>query len=170
MDFPGAYRSLFPAVFRYLHRLTGNPDLAADLAQEAFLRLLERDLPDAEARAWLFTVATNLARDEARTRRRRRELLMEQDPTPFTSAKPARPDEELERAARIAAVRRALAAIPERDRQMLLMREEGFSYREIAEAVGVLPTSVGTLIVRALRRFSAAFEAVPHQVESDEPS
>jgi RNA polymerase sigma-70 factor (ECF subfamily) len=41
---------------------------------------------------------------------------------------------------------------------MLLMREEGFRYAEIAEAVGVAPGSVGTLLARALRRFSTALE------------
>ena len=43
---------------------------------------------------------------------------------------------------------------------MLLMREEGFRYSEIAEAVGVRPTSVGALVARALKRFSAAYGAV----------
>ncbi len=50
-------------------------------------------------------------------------------------------------------VRRALAGLPERDRQLLLMRGEGFSYREIGDAVGVKHTSVGTLLARAQQRF-----------------
>jgi DNA-directed RNA polymerase specialized sigma24 family protein len=41
---------------------------------------------------------------------------------------------------------------------MLLMREEGFSYREIGEAVDVLPSSVGTLLARAQKRFVEAYE------------
>lgn len=167
MDFPVAYRSLFPAVFRYLHRLTGDPDLAEDLAQEAFVRLLERDLPESEARAWIFAVATNLARDHARTRRRRNRLL---EANEVRTESPARPDEVVERAERIAAVRRALDSLSSRDRQMLLMREEGFSYREIAEAVGVLPGSVGTLIARALRRFGAAYTSRPPEGGADDAS
>jgi DNA-directed RNA polymerase specialized sigma24 family protein len=43
---------------------------------------------------------------------------------------------------------------------MLLMREEGFRYKEIAAAVGVRSTSVGALVARALKRFSAAYVAV----------
>lgn len=68
-----------------------------------------------------------------------------------------RPDEATERSLRIAAVRAALAQIGPRDREILLMREEGFRYAEIAEVVGVAPGSVGTLLARALRRFAAAY-------------
>lgn len=166
MDFPDAYRSLYPAVFRYLNRLTGDADLAEDLAQEAFVRLLERELPEDDARAWIFAVATNLARDHARTRRRRHRLLEERQ---VRADSPAWPDHEVERAERIEAVRRALAALSPRDRQMLLMREEGFSYREIAEAVGVLPGSVGTLIARALQRFGSAYSTHSSAERGDEP-
>jgi RNA polymerase sigma-70 factor (ECF subfamily) len=52
-----------------------------------------------------------------------------------------------------------LDRLPERDRQLLLMREEGFKYEEIARVVGVAPASVGTLIARALKRFVAMYEA-----------
>jgi RNA polymerase sigma-70 factor (ECF subfamily) len=52
-------------------------------------------------------------------------------------------------------VQQALAGLPERDRTLLLMREEGFSHREIAEAVGTTTGSVGTMIARALDKLAA---------------
>jgi DNA-directed RNA polymerase specialized sigma24 family protein len=52
-------------------------------------------------------------------------------------------------------VRRALAALSERDRTALLMREEGFSHEEIAAAVGTTTKSVGTVVARALRKLAA---------------
>jgi RNA polymerase sigma-70 factor (ECF subfamily) len=51
-------------------------------------------------------------------------------------------------------VRAALAAMPEKERVMLLMREEGFSHREIADAVGTTTGSVGTMLARALDRLA----------------
>jgi RNA polymerase sigma-70 factor (ECF subfamily) len=154
VDFEAIFAKLYPSLFRYLNRLTGDPDVSADIAQEAFVRLLERPLPEADARRWLFTVATNLVRDWARAGERRRRLLRDsyQGPAP-----PARPDEDAERSERIAAVRATLAELAPRDREILLMREEGFRYAEIAEVVGVAPGSVGTLLARALRRFAAAY-------------
>lgn len=154
MDFEAVFAKLYPSLYRYLNRLTGDPDVAADIAQEAFLRLLQQPLPEEDARRWLFTVATNLVRDWARAGERQRRLLRDSYRGP---TRPVRPDEATERSLRIAAVRAALAQIGPRDREILLMREEGFRYAEIAEVVGVAPGSVGTLLARALRRFAAAY-------------
>ncbi len=155
MDFEQTFRSLYPSLFRYLHRLTGDADVAEDLAQESFVRLLGRRVTDDGVRVWLFTVATNLVRDGARKQARRARIL-EAEPV-LPGAFPA-PDEAVERAGRIAGVRDALGRIPARDRELLLMREEGFSYAEIARAAGVAPGSVGTLIARALRKFTQAYQ------------
>jgi RNA polymerase sigma-70 factor (ECF subfamily) len=132
------------------------------MAQEAFVRLLRQDLPEPEVRPWLFTVAMNLVRDRARKTERRQRLLTN---APSLVKPAALPDEDVERSERIQRVRRVLAQLPERDRQLLLMREEGFKYEEIAQVVGVAPASVGTLIARALRRFVEAFEGQHEAVD-----
>lgn len=154
-DYDALFRALYPSLFRYLQRMTGDADQADDIAQESFVRLLGRQMPEDEARLWLFTVATNLFRDGARTHKRRERLLTVRPPSP--TALP-RPDESLERSSTVARVREALAKIPERDRTMLLMREEGFRYDEIARVADVAPGSVGTLLARATRRFVAVYD------------
>lgn len=154
MDFEAAFANHYPSLFRYLHRLTGDADAAADIAQESFVRLLERSLPEEGVRSWLFTVATNLVRDEARTRDRRRRLTWSRPPEPEA---PAGPDEAVERAERIESVRTALNALPVRDRKALLLREEGFRYAEIGEMIGVPVNSVGKLLARALERFARTY-------------
>jgi RNA polymerase sigma-70 factor (ECF subfamily) len=163
VEFDGLFQRLYPSLYRYLHRLTGDADAAEDMAQEAFVRLLRQNLPEPEVRPWLFTVAMNLVRDRARKTERRQRLLTN---APSLVKPAALPDEDVERSERIQRVRRVLALLPERDRQLLLMREEGFKYEEIAQVVGVAPASVGTLIARALRRFVEAFEG--HQEAVDE--
>jgi len=156
VDFDGIFERLYPSLFRYLHRLTGDADAAEDVAQEAFVRLLRQKLSEDEVRPWLFTVAMNLVRDRARKTDRRQRLLTG---APALVKSMPLPDEDVERAERIAAVRSVLERLTERDRQLLLMREEGFKYEEIARVVGVAPASVGTLIARALRRFVEAYSA-----------
>ncbi len=134
-DFDTLYRRVQPSLFRYLNRLTADPDAAEDAVQEAFVRLLSRpDLGEDAARLWLFTVGTNLVRDRGRMMARRRRLL---SALPVSPSSGPLPDEALERAERVRGVREALERLPERDRQMLLMREEGFRYAEIAAAVEV---------------------------------
>jgi RNA polymerase sigma-70 factor, ECF subfamily len=156
VDFDSLFQQLYPSLFRYLHRLTGDSDVADDIAQEAFVRLLRQDLPESEVRPWLFTVAMNLVRDHARKIDRRQRLLTT---APVLVSSFASPDESVERSEQIHAVRSVLEQLSERDQQLLLMREEGFKYEEIARVIGVAPASVGTLIARALRRFTDLYQA-----------
>lgn len=147
----------FASLYRYLDRLSGDPDLAEDLAQEAFVRLhRRREIPN-DARAWLAAVASNLFRDERRNARTRQNLLARQ-PAELTLGSPSpSPDNAVEQGEVKTRVRRALDGLPLRDRQMLLLRHEGFSYREIATALGIAETSVGTMLVRATEAFRGQF-------------
>ena len=94
MDFEAQFQKLYPSLFRYLHRLTGDADVAEDIAQEAFVRLLKQNLPDGEVRPWLFTVAMNLVRDHARKTDRRQRLLTG---APMLVTPGSLPDEDVER-------------------------------------------------------------------------
>lgn len=153
MDFDGLFHRLYPPLFRYLQRMTGDSDAADDAAQEAFVRLTTQSLPEDEVRPWLFTVATNLIRDRARKAERHRRL----QPHVPEGSRPMAPDLATEQSERVGMVRRALDELSDRDRTMLLMREEGFKYEEIAGMVGVAPGSVGTLLARASRRFRKVY-------------
>lgn len=140
---------------RYLARFTGDADLAADLAQEAFVRLLERPPAESIAGPWLFRVATNLALDSARSQARRRTLVLQGRAMLAHSDPPLSPDRGAERATARRLVNEALGALSAKERMALLMREEGFAHWEIAEAVGTTTGSVGTLLARALRKAAA---------------
>jgi RNA polymerase sigma-70 factor (ECF subfamily) len=145
----------FVSLYRYLDRLSGDPDLAEDLAQEAFVRLHKRGEIPNDAGAWLATVASNLFLDERRRVGRRRKLLARQ-PAELTLGSPeASPDHEVESDDQRSRVRRALDRLSLRDRQMLLLRHEGHSYREIAATLGVAETGVGTMLIRATAAFRA---------------
>lgn len=160
VDFDAFFEDVFPSLFRYCTRLTGDADAAEDVAQEAFLRFVRDGVegPPNALRVWLFKVATHLVRDRYRVRENRRRLL---EQNPVTRPAPPDPEADAARAEAVAAVRGALDELAPRDRQLLLMRSEGFSYREMAEAVGVKSTSVGTLLARAQERFVEAYEGRP---------
>lgn len=158
-DAAGLYRAHAPALFRYLVRMTGEPSTAEDVLQDTFRRLLERPPGSREnLRGWLFAVATNRVRDLHRAAGRRRRRLEAVEGEATVGDPPPSPERALDALRARTRVRRALDALPERDRTVLLMREEGFTHREIAEAVGTTTGSVGTLIARALKRFAGALE------------
>jgi RNA polymerase sigma-70 factor (ECF subfamily) len=159
-DFDTLFLAHYEGVYRLLYRIVGTREEAEDLAQETFLRLSRQHFTadrEHNVRAWLYRVATNLAfnalRGQGRRQRREEQIvfaaLTPGSPVPDPADEAVRSDER-------AAVRRALAQLPERQAQLLLLRHAGLSYRELAEALDIAPGSVGTLLARA----EAAFERI----------
>jgi len=154
-DWADVYRKTYPDLVRFLHRKVWDPERARDLAQEVFVRALEHD-PD-DTRAWLFTIAANLARDEARSAIRRKqhlELLV----TTIDRPEPPNPIERIEAAEQMKAVKAALARLSERDREVLLLWDAGLDYGQIASHTGLARTAVGTTLARARRKLVEAYD------------
>ena len=156
IDPAALYAAHHGALLRYLIRYTGDADDAADAAQETYLKLMAHPpATDQNIRAWLFTVASNVARDNWR-RRQSGKRLQATAGTDLMGQPAPEPDVQVERDDERRRVRQALNRLSERERTVLLMREEGFTHREIAEAVETTTGSVGTMIARALKKFSQA--------------
>ena len=159
VDWGEVYRSTYPELVRFLTRKVWDPERARDLAQEAFVRAL-RHAPR-RPRAWLFQVAANLARDEARTvLRRRKHLTLLKSEEEGRQARAVDPGREMERAETWDRVRVALDALAERDREVLLLWDAGQSYPEIAEQTGLAVGAVGTTLARARKRLARAYETL----------
>jgi RNA polymerase sigma-70 factor (ECF subfamily) len=141
------------ALYRFARVLLHQPEDAEDVVQVAFLRLMEhlgRGGDRTNLRAWLFTVTANLARDRIRARRRWLPWESVEEPrVPAESLNAHDPQREF------LTIAHRLAP---RDRLLLALRAQGLSYREIAEAAHIKPTSVGQLLARALTRWRKARE------------
>ena len=154
VDWGEVYRTTFSDLVRFLHRKVWDPERARDLAQEVFVRALKHE-PE-QPRAWVFRVALNLARDEARTvQRRKRHLALLKSESEVGRSVPT-PEEEMALEERWVQVRRALDAVSDRDREVLLLWDAGLSYPEIAEVMELAPGAVGTTLARARRRLVEA--------------
>jgi len=156
-DLEQLYRTTYPSVVRFLFRKVWDADRAQDLAQEVFVRAMSHR-PE-KPRAWVFAVAANLARDEARAavRRKRHLILLKGDPVAMPTTEPAA-DESVELEERRATVERALSALTPRDREVLLLWDAGLSYPEIAQQTGLAVGAVGTTLARARRRLVDAYD------------
>ncbi len=139
-------------VFSYLLRQIGDPEAAADLFQETFLRLhrsREDYDPNRSFLAWIFTIAGNLVRTEFKRRSSRLDERAETDVEHIGGGTPT--DARAEQAEMADRIRAALDALPQEQRQVILLNKcEGLSYREIAEITRSTAAAVKQMAYRAL--------------------
>src|SRR5204863_1698514 len=153
-DIAEVYRNTYPALVRFLYRKVWDAERAEDLAQEAFARALVHR-PD-NPRGWLFVVAANMARDEARraARERRHLTLLKSEPDAVHSA----PEDEMDADTQRTRVRAALEQLTPRDRGALLLWDSGLSCDEIAAQTGLARGAIGTAQARARRCLIEAYD------------
>lgn len=152
-----AFFDYYPRVVQVLDRMLGNRFEAEEVAVETFLKLAEQRTALAEYRnlgGWLYRTATRLGIDFMRAAKRRRhyEEMAAREPretdTPFDGVM---------RQDRMRAAREALARLNPVQAQLLMLRSQGLSYKELAEAMKVKPVSVGKLLERAQSAFEKAY-------------
>ena len=149
-------------VYRLLVRLVGDPAEAEDLALETFLRLYQRPpaSSDGSLGGWLHRVATNLGLTSIRSHRRREKYELKAGKGALEEALHTRPVEvQADEEERLLA-RTALARLNERQAQLLILRYSGLAYKEIAAILGLAPSSIGPLLVRAEREFEKQVRAL----------
>lgn len=146
---------------RFMYRMARNPAIAEDLAQEVFLRVYRsRATYEASAKftTWLYRIATNLAVNHARdTRHERPEVTVSLDePDEETGATFEVPDnavgaeQAMVRRERVLAIRRKVAALPERQRLAVIMHKyQQMDYKQIAEILKLSESATKSLLFRA---------------------
>ena len=143
-------------IMRYLLRLSSNPEDAADLFQETWLRAYRaypRLEPEDSVRPWLYTIASNLWRNRARDSARRIRLLVpDEKQLPAADAKDHRLDCENEGYAAVH-LRELIAALPAKQQQALHLRYfAGLDYTEIANAIDCSEESARANVSQAMRK------------------
>lgn len=148
-------------VYHTTYRMMGNPEDANDLAQEVFIRVyrnLERFQGKSSFSTWLFTIATNICRDELRKRQRRVPVQSISEPIHFEDGELEREIADESMAPETMSLHRELhdeiqaviEQLPTEQKEAIILRElQGFSYEEIAEIAGVSLGTVKSRISRA---------------------
>jgi RNA polymerase sigma-70 factor (ECF subfamily) len=154
------YDRLRPSLRAYLCCLGMSPDQGEDIIQETFLRLVRhgsgRDTED-NLHAWVFRVAHNLSMDVHRSQRR---LSHGNDDEPNSTIRERAdpgpsPEQQIILEERMKRFEDALAQLTPKQRQCVLLRAEGFRYREIAKTLGVSVQRVGELMQRSIALLEA---------------
>jgi RNA polymerase sigma-70 factor (ECF subfamily) len=168
------YRS---SVISYLYRMVQNQGVAEELAQEVFFRVYRSRasyVPTAKFTTWLFRIATHLALNSLRDHRneRHQESLDEQFEDSWgiqVMDQRRNREQELVAEARLAEVRRAVAALPEKQRAAVLMHKyQEMDYVQIGSILGCSTSAVKSLLFRAYETLRRRLRHMGEQAEQEE--
>jgi RNA polymerase sigma-70 factor (ECF subfamily) len=158
-------------VFSFLLRLTGDRARAEDLCQEAFLKAVRAAAdwaPRARFQTWLYAIARNQAVDEARRQAFRRADPLDGAPAAAMASDGPSPDRSAESSLLRPKLEAALAALPEEQREVFLLREyAGLRFHEIASVTGVPENTVKSRMRYALEGLRQRLAAVGIGPEGD---
>lgn len=155
IGFEEAFTLHHRTVFRAARSVVQDAGLAEDVTQEVFIRLYKHidTLPNLEMlRPWLIRVALNVAkntlRGNIRANTRDENYVKETVENSIFSV-----ESEFEQKSEVSEINRALSKVKEPLRSCLVLKQQGLSYREIAESLSLNETSIGTYVARARAEF-----------------
>jgi len=156
ISFDEAFTLHHRAVFATARAVLRDAALAEEVTQDVFLKLY-RHHDSAQSgellRPWLLRVAINESRNAIRSRNR----ALTRDTAYEKTRQEAAAEFEPESSQQLEAARRALDKIKEPMRSCLLLRQQGLSYREIAQTLSVKENYVGSLVARARKEFTRTY-------------
>ncbi|MFT4702403.1 MAG: RNA polymerase sigma-70 factor (ECF subfamily) [Bradymonadia bacterium] len=162
------------SVFRFVLRSTGDTERAAEITQDAFMKVVSHAKsykPTAKFRTWLFAIVRNLCIDEARKNKRRRTLSLDAPVADgagetfvdrLLDANASGGTSEIEKKAFLAHLQEGLAALPDEQREVFLLSQvEGLRFVEIARILEISDNTVKSRMryaLATLRGYLASFE------------
>ena len=155
-DFEQVFRQHYARIVSVLRRVVGDAGQADELAGELFWKLYRQPPANRDRLGgWLYRSAVQDGIDAFRAGRRRRQHEAESaPPAPPAGADPER---ELLRREQIELVQQVLATLKPAQAQLLMLRQCGLSYRELADIMELQTGSIGTLLARAESTFEKAW-------------
>jgi len=159
-EFEQFFLENYARIVALISRVVADRARAEELADDAFWKLYSRSMSprrNHNLRAWLYRTATRLGLDALRASARRNKYESAAASQPGAHEDAETPLAEIIRSEKQEQVRRVLSRLKPAQAQILLLRSGGLSYKEIAEAMDLKPSSVGALLVRAEEAFSQIF-------------
>jgi RNA polymerase sigma factor (sigma-70 family) len=164
------FRAQYPRLISVLTRVTSDRAQAEELASEVFCKLAKRPAlfrPGNNLEGWLYRAAMNLALDTLKSsaRRRRHEEAAAVENVRGNSEPSASPLDDILRAEQQRNVRSVLAGLKPTSARLLLLRNSGFSYRELAQILEMNAASIGKLLLRSMAEFEKKYREM-YEVKS----
>jgi len=169
-DFRVVFLQHYARIVAILVRLLGDRSPAEEVANDAFWRLYHQPglQIDGNVGGWLYRTATNLGIDALRASGRRRQYEVTAGRL-VEECTVAGPLDDLLRQEKCRRVRSVLASIKPAQAQLLILRNSGLSYKELADALDVKMSGIGTMLIRAEEEFRNRYLALhPNDLHPNE--
>lgn len=154
MTFDTLYREHYERLYRFACRMLRSAEEAQDTVQETFVKLhaaLDNNTEIQTPRTWLYTVTANLCRNQLKRKAHYRDVVLKRlDPAGTQESV----ENDLIRDEQMALMQRAIDSLGERDRTLLMLYQDRLPHAEMAEIIGVKPSSVAKLISRSIERLA----------------
>jgi RNA polymerase sigma-70 factor (ECF subfamily) len=164
MSFDEVYRKHYHELRRFGRQLNLSADKCEDLTQETFLKFyfeIKKEVKFENPRAWLYKVYLNQIKTLHNSQKHE-----SQNPGKRLSFDEPSVDlqEEYSKNERKRIVFEMLEKLPEKEKEILLLYHNGFSYAEMAEIIGINPNSVGKTLVRAIEKLKITLKTQYHEM------
>jgi len=163
MTYDELYHLYYEQIYKFCYRYVGDGELAGDLCQDTFLKLFQRMRTSnnqiENPKAWLYKVAANLSLNSKKVDQRRNEIRKN-----ISIQKSEQKNPESILLARESAnhIRKILSELPHEKRMLLLLYQDGLSYKEMAEATGIELNSIGKTLWRTIEKVSEMIKNEDH--------
>jgi RNA polymerase sigma-70 factor, ECF subfamily len=164
MSFDEVYKKHYYELRRFGRQLNLTVERSEDLTQETFLRYfleLQKDVVFDNPRAWLYKVLLNLFRADNTSKHIE---YCDSDTLVCYNNRSDDPDEADSGAEKMRIVQEIIDSLPKRDKEILLLYHNGFTYAEMADILGINPNSVGKTLVRAIEKLKNKIKTQYHEM------
>ena len=157
MEFNQAYKEYYRLIYIFAYRIIGDKNYAMDITQETFIKLynyMSGSNSLENPRAWLYRVAANISNNHLKRNSTFNRIIRGiQEDSQYDSV-----ESELINIEEKMLVRNALKKLSSKDRTILQLYQDGFSYAEIAEIMNIKKTAVGKTLSRAIEKCARYIE------------
>jgi RNA polymerase sigma-70 factor (ECF subfamily) len=162
--FESLYRQYYTPIYKFCFRLLNSREGAQDVTQETFIKFYERMNQQGSEiennRAWLYKVAGNLCLNSLNKKSRHGEITHTLE---IPAIENSNPENILIQNEKYFLIRNAILQLKPENRVLVMMYQDGLSYKEISEATGIKSNSVGSTLWRIINKMSENIKLQSHE-------
>lgn len=164
MTFEELYKLHYESIYKFCFRFLNSREKAMDVVQETFLKLYQQmntgDYIIENKRAWLYKVAGNICLNLINTTNKQTEIKGQ---LKFSITEKSNPESQLINKEKVQNIRKAIESLKPQHQMLVLLYQDGLSYKELSEATGIPFNSIGKTLWRSIEKISQTINKTDHE-------